>query len=75
MRNRENVYAVTLENHNPAQRYYILADVRGTSRHGRPLERQGCNGSVWIKGQMPDAWRTKIEHTMPLTDGELTPRH
>ena len=30
---------------------------------------------VWIKGQMPDAWRTKIEQTVPLTDGELTQKH
>jgi len=75
VRNRANVYTVTLEDHNPDQRYYILADVRGTPRHGRPPERQGCNGSVWIKGQMPDAWRTMIEQTVPLTDAELTRRH
>jgi hypothetical protein len=75
VRNRANVYTVTLENHDRTQRYYILADVRGTSRHGRPPERQGCNGVVWIKGKMPDAWRTKIEQTVPLTDNELTQRH
>ena len=65
VRNRENVYTVTMENRDPARRYFIQADVRGTSRHGRPPERQGCNGEVWIKGQMPDAWRAKIEQTMP----------
>ena len=74
VRNRANVYTVSLENRDRAKRYCIQVDIRGTSRQGRPPERQGCNGLVWIKGHMPEAWRTKIEQTMPLTDGELTPK-
>ena len=75
VRNRANVYTVTLDKHDPTLRYCILADVRGTPRHGRPPARQGCNGLVWIKGQMTDDWRAKIEHTVPLTDRELTQKH
>ena len=71
VRNRANVYTVTLKQRDAAARYFIVADVRGTPRHGRPPQRQGCNGSVWIKGRMPEDWRTKIEQATPLTDEEL----
>ena len=70
-RNRANVYTVTLEHRDPGARYVIVADIRGTPRHGRPPERQGCNGSVWIKGRMPSDWRARIEQAVPLTDEEL----
>ena len=71
VRNLANVYTLTLDEHDSSARYVIVADVRGTPRHGRPPQRQGCNGSVWIKGQLPDDWRTRIEKAMPLTDQEL----
>ena len=72
VRNRDNVYTVTLERRDPGARYCIVADVQGTPSHGRPPERQGCNGSVWMKGQRPENWRTRIEQAMPLTDQELS---
>jgi len=72
VRNRANVYTVTLERRDPNAQYSIVADVRGTPSQGRPPERQGCNGSVWIKGRMPDDWRTRIDEATPLTDEELS---
>jgi len=71
VRNRDNVYTVTLDHHDPDAHYSIVADVRGTPSEGRPPERQGCNGTVWIKGRMPDDWRARIERAKPLTDEEL----
>jgi hypothetical protein len=72
--NRANIYSVRLERHDPTARYSIVAEIRGTPNKGRPIERQGCNGSVWIKGQRPDDWRSRIEMARPLTDEQLKQR-
>lgn len=74
VRDRNNVYTVTLEEHDPDARYWVVAEVTGTPSHGRPPERQGCNGTVWIKGRMPDDWRDRVEQATPLTDEELSAR-
>ena len=71
VRNRDNVYTVTLESVDPGTKYFIVADIRGTPSQGRPVERQGCNGSVWIKGRMPSDWRNRIARAKPLTDEEM----
>jgi hypothetical protein len=70
-RNQANVYTVALERHEPAVQYFIVADVRGTPRHGRPPERQGCEGAISIKGVRPHDWRTRLELATPLSDEEL----
>jgi len=75
VRNRANVYTVTLKQHDPAARYFIAADVRGTPQKGRPPERQGCNGLVWMKGRRPSDWRARIDQARPLTDEELAKKH
>ena len=74
VRNRANLYTLTLENVKPGTKYFVVADIRGTPRQGRPPERQGCNGSVWIKGKMPADWRSRIEQAKPLSDQELKGR-
>jgi len=71
VRNRANVYTLKLDRHDPAAKYFIVAEIRGTSRHGRPPERQGCEGVIWIKGRMPDDWRARIESAKPLADEDL----
>jgi hypothetical protein len=72
--NRANTYSVRLERHDPAVRYFIVTEIRGTPSKGRPIERQGCNGSLWIKGQRPDDWRSRVETAQPLTDEQLKRR-
>ncbi len=67
-RNRANVYTLTLDERDPSARYVVVASIRGTPRAGRPPERQGCNGSVWIQGNMPDNWRATIEAAVPLPE-------
>ena len=61
VKNHGNVYTVELAHYDPAVHYYVVADIRGTSSRGRPPERQGCNGVVWIKGTKPSDWRQRIE--------------
>ncbi len=68
VRNVANQYTVTLDNYNPAVRYFIEADVIGTPRKGRPLNRQGCNGSVSLQRKLPSDWRTRIEQALPMND-------
>jgi hypothetical protein len=70
-RNRANTYTLRLTKHDPAARYYVVAQIEGTPSQGRPPERQGCNGSVWIKGQRPDDWRARVEAAQPLSDEEM----
>jgi len=72
VRNKANIYTMELDQVVPAAKYLIVAQVRGTPRQGRPPQRQGCNGSVWIKGQMPSDWRARIVGAEPLTDEELS---
>ena len=72
VRNRNNIYTLRLERHDPKARYSIVADIRGTPSHGRPPERQGCNGLVWVKARMPDDWQQRLEQATPLTDNELS---
>jgi hypothetical protein len=73
-RNRANVYTVTLNEHDPDRRYFIIADIRGTTSEGKPANRQGCNGSVWMKAQRPDDWLKRLDGVKPLTDDELKAR-
>ena len=68
VRNVANEYTVTLETHKPTVRYFIVADIIGTPRKGRPLNRQGCNGSVRLQRKLPSDWRTRIEQALPLSD-------
>jgi len=44
-RNKDNVYELRLESHDPALKYYIAADIRGTPRE-HEADKQGCNGEV-----------------------------
>ena len=55
VRNRANLYTVKLARHEPNMQYFIVADIQGTPSAGRPPERQGCNGIIWIKGTMTKA--------------------
>lgn len=71
VRNRANVYAVELKQYHPKAHYQIVADIRGVPSQGRPPQRQGCNGEVWIKGRWPTEWRSRVESARPLTDEEL----
>ena len=73
-RNKANVYAVKLDKHDPAVRYLVIADVRGVTSVGKPPERQGCNGSVWMKGVLPEDCMERLREVKPLTDEELRQR-
>jgi hypothetical protein len=73
-RNQANVYTVTLKKHDPARRYFIIADIKGTTSEGKPANRQGCNGTVWLKARMPDDWLERLTDIRPLTDDELRQR-
>ncbi|MEW6355209.1 MAG: ThuA domain-containing protein [Planctomycetota bacterium] len=73
-RNRDNIYAVTLKEMDPNCCYFILADIRGTSSVGKPVSRQGCNGTISMKAVLPADWQTRIEQAQPLTDEEMFQR-
>jgi hypothetical protein len=74
-RNKANVYTVTLKKHDPAARYFIVADIRGVTSRGKPSDRQGCNGAVWMKAVLPEDWLEKLKDVRPLTDEELARKH
>ena len=47
-KNRSNVYTLKLARYDPKARYIITADIKGTPSKGRPTNRQGCCGDVWM---------------------------
>ena len=73
-RSKGNVYSVSLKRHDPNTRYFIVADIRGISSVGKPPNRQGCNGIVWMKAIGPKDWQTVLDAVRPLSDDELRQR-
>ena len=73
-RNKANVYTVKLAKHDRALRYFVVVDLKGITSRGKPANRQGCNGSVWMKARMPDDWRQRLQRVKPLTREEMNKR-
>jgi len=51
--NKANTYMVKLEKHDPARRYFLVAEIKGVSSKGKPANRQGCNGTVRLRNVSP----------------------
>ncbi len=53
-RNKDHTYLVDLPAVEPGLSYWIVAAIRGTPSAGRPISRQGCNGSILLRKIRPD---------------------
>ncbi|MFW6161877.1 MAG: hypothetical protein ACODAJ_03860 [Planctomycetota bacterium] len=47
-RSQANVYTLKLATHAPDARYLLVADIKGVSSKGKPANRRGCEGAVWM---------------------------
>ncbi|NPV46119.1 MAG: hypothetical protein HPY69_04110 [Armatimonadetes bacterium] len=45
---RDNVYTLRLDAVDPAQRYYLVADIVGVRSSDKPENRRGCQGDVFL---------------------------
>ncbi len=50
-RSKGNVYTLIVPELKRGDRYFIIADVRGVSSVGKPENRRGCNGTVFLQAR------------------------
>jgi hypothetical protein len=54
---KDNTYTLTVAQHDPALRHFIVADVQGVTSEGKPENRRGCQGEVWMRKVRPEPGR------------------
>jgi len=70
-RNRGNVYRLHLDRYDPAKRYWLVANVRGTPLKVQKPGHVGCYGEVQMMRVPPPDWSVRIMSTKPLTEQEM----
>jgi len=70
-RSNGNVYRLKLEKHDPAKRYWLVADVRGTRPQDQKPGRVGCYGDILLQREMPPDWIVQVLNTQPLSQADM----
>jgi hypothetical protein len=52
-RNENHTYRLELQERSPDLRYFIIVDIQGTTSEGKPENRRGCAGDVWLELERP----------------------
>jgi Glycosyl hydrolase family 20, domain 2 len=52
--NKLNTYRLTVPAAEPGRRYYLVADIQGVTSEGKPENRRGCAGEVWLEKVRPE---------------------
>jgi len=69
-RSTGNVYGLELAKHDPAMRYVVVANVRGTPPHVQKPGRTGCSGVVYFRRERDPDWQVRVMNVRPLTEEE-----
>jgi len=64
-RSQGNVYTLTLDDHDRARRYYIVANVRGTRPQDQQPGRTGCSGVVRLRRERDPDWQVRLMNVRP----------
>ena len=72
-RSKANVYTLTLDRHEPAARYFLIADIEGHPAQDFSGILKHCKGTVWFKPIQSDEQRMAdaITALRPLSDEQL----
>lgn len=52
-RNENHNYLLNLDDYSPDLLYFIIVDIQGVTSEGKPENRQGCAGEVWLEMRRP----------------------
>ena len=71
--NKANIYTLTLDGHEPAARYFLIADIEGHRAQELSGVMKHCRGTVWFKPIQADKQRLldAITALRPLSDEQL----
>ncbi len=51
--NQDNTYSLNLTDYSADLKYFIIADIQGVTSEGKPENRRGCAGDVWLEMVRP----------------------
>jgi hypothetical protein len=54
---KANTYSLALDQQPPGLRYFVVADIKGVTSEGKPENRRGCTGEVWMWKVRPEEAR------------------
>lgn len=68
--NRDNIYTLQLDEHDPDLRYFLVADIRGTRSSDKPIDRRGCVGKVIMWRDRPPGEELRKPPLLPISEDE-----
>ena len=69
-RSEGNMYALKLEEHDPAMLYLVVSNVRGTPPQVQAPGRTGCSGVVYFRREREPDWQVRVMSVKPLAADE-----